>query len=181
MREVFTIGYGGRDTSEFITILNRYRIDTLVDVRSQPYSRYMPDFSSARLSRILNRAGIRYEFMGDSLGGRPKDQTCYSYGPQRKKKLLDARKVRIAGILPQERNRAMCYALSISLSLECNDLNHHLRVRAWFSFTIGRNLGYVVIAHMKLALAPTLPRMLTRRIVWICFNRCRNPPIRETQ
>ncbi len=92
MNEIFTIGYGGRETDEFIALLNRYRIDTLFDVRSQPYSRFSPDFCKERLSAILNRNGINYEFMGDSLGGRPDDSRCYTYSPQRKKKLLDARK-----------------------------------------------------------------------------------------
>ncbi|MCY4064083.1 MAG: DUF488 domain-containing protein [Chloroflexi bacterium] len=92
MHEVFTIGYGGRDTAEFIAMLHEYEIDTLVDVRSQPYSRFAPDFCKERLSTILSRSGIHYKFMGDSLGGRPADSDCYTYSPQRKKKLLDARK-----------------------------------------------------------------------------------------
>ena len=92
MPEVYTIGYGGRETDDFIAILNEYEIDTLVDVRSQPYSRYAPDFCKDRLSLILNRSGIHYEFMGNSLGGRPNDSACYTYSPQRKKKLLDAKK-----------------------------------------------------------------------------------------
>ena len=92
MSEVFTIGYGGRETDEFIAILNDYQIDTLVDVRSQPYSRFAPDFCKERLTTILNRSGIEYQFMGNSLGGRPDDSQCYTYSPQRKKKLLDAKK-----------------------------------------------------------------------------------------
>ena len=92
MGEIFTIGYGGRETDDFIALLNRYEIDTLVDVRSQPYSRYAPDFSRERLAKILSRNGIRYQFMGESLGGRPNDNDCYTYSPQRKKQLLDARK-----------------------------------------------------------------------------------------
>lgn len=92
MNEIFTIGYGGRETDEFIALLNEYEIDTLVDVRSQPYSRYAPDFCKERLAVILNRSGIEYQFMGKSLGGRPADSQCYTYSPQRKKKLLDAKK-----------------------------------------------------------------------------------------
>ena len=92
MKEIFTIGYGGRETDDFIAILNGYKIDTLVDVRSQPYSRYAPDFCKERLSSILDRSGIEYQFMGNSLGGRPDDISCYTYSPQRKKKLLDAKK-----------------------------------------------------------------------------------------
>lgn len=92
MNEIFTIGYGGRETGDFIAILNEYEIDTLVDVRSQPYSRFAPDFCKERLSTILSRSGIAYQFMGDSLGGRPDDSHCYTYSPQRKKMLLDAKK-----------------------------------------------------------------------------------------
>lgn len=92
MNEIFTIGYGGRETEDFIALLNEYDIDTLVDVRSQPYSRHAPDFCKERLSTILTRSGIEYQFMGASLGGRPRDSQCYTYSPQRKKKLLDARK-----------------------------------------------------------------------------------------
>ena len=92
MNEIFTIGYGGRNTDEFLALLNRYSIDTLVDVRSQPYSRYSEDFSQSNLSLTLNRNGIRYQFMGDLLGGRPADSGCYTYSPQRKKNVLDAKK-----------------------------------------------------------------------------------------
>ena len=92
MNEIFTIGYGGRQTREFVSLLSKYDIDTLVDVRSQPYSKFSADFSKTNLSRILNRNGIRYAFMGDSLGGRPDDRNCYTYSPQRKKDLLDAKK-----------------------------------------------------------------------------------------
>ncbi len=92
MNEIFTIGYGGRETDEFIALLNDHKIDTLVDVRSQPYSRFAPDFSRERLAIILKRRGIEYRFMGNSLGGRPADERCYTYSPQRKRRLLDAKK-----------------------------------------------------------------------------------------
>src|SRR5260370_36390208 len=37
---VYTIGYGGRSIEQFIELLNRYEIEFLIDVRSQPYSRF---------------------------------------------------------------------------------------------------------------------------------------------
>ena len=89
MNEIFTIGYGGRDMDEFLRLLDRYRIDTLVDVRSQPYSKFSPDFSKANLIHALRRSGIKYAFMGDALGGRQADRSCYRYSPQRKKAVLD--------------------------------------------------------------------------------------------
>ena len=48
-------------------------------MRSAPYSRYKPEFSKAALEEVLAR-GIRYVFMGDLLGGQPKDEACHSDG-----------------------------------------------------------------------------------------------------
>ena len=89
MNEIYTIGYGNRDIGDFLRLLDRYGIDTLVDVRSQPYSKFSPDFSKASLSHSLRRSGIEYAFMGDALGGRQADRSCYKYSPQRKKAVLD--------------------------------------------------------------------------------------------
>jgi uncharacterized protein (DUF488 family) len=52
----------------------------LVDIRSQPYSRFKQEFSQRSLEQALKAEGIHYMFMGDSLGGRPKDETCYVDG-----------------------------------------------------------------------------------------------------
>lgn len=74
---VYTIGYGARDMVQFLAVLERYQIAYLIDVRSQPYSRHKPEFTRDDLERSLRAAGIRYVFMGDALGGRPNDSTCY--------------------------------------------------------------------------------------------------------
>ena len=74
---IFTIGYGAREIDAFIAVLQQQRIEFLLDVRSRPHSRYKPDFSGDLLEGHLRRAGIRYLFLGDSLGGRPVDPTCY--------------------------------------------------------------------------------------------------------
>jgi uncharacterized protein (DUF488 family) len=74
---IYTIGYGNRSITDFIGLLHKYKIDFLIDIRSRPYSRYNPDFSKEPLERRLKQAGIRYVFMGDTLGGRPDDSTCY--------------------------------------------------------------------------------------------------------
>ena len=77
MTASYTIGYGARDIDAFMAALRRYNIAYLIDVRSQPYSRYKPDFSKDALEEHLRRGGIRYVYMGDTLGGRPDDPTCY--------------------------------------------------------------------------------------------------------
>ncbi len=77
---IYTIGYGTREVDEFISILKANKIAFLIDVRSEPYSRYKPEFSKAALTQHLNKNGIRYVFMGDTLGGRPSSPDCYTDG-----------------------------------------------------------------------------------------------------
>lgn len=74
---IYTIGYGSRSIDEFIEALQEHAIAYLIDVRSAPYSRYKPEFSREPLEAELQRHGIRYVFMGDTLGGHPDDETCY--------------------------------------------------------------------------------------------------------
>lgn len=65
---------------ELMTLLELLRsasIETLVDVRSQPYSSFVPQFNRAPLERELAAAQMRYAFGGGELGGRPSEPTCY--------------------------------------------------------------------------------------------------------
>jgi uncharacterized protein (DUF488 family) len=77
---ILTIGYGSRSTGDFFRILERARVQFLVDVRSNPVSRFNPDFSAEQLNEKLRTVGIRYISMGDTLGGRPEDPSCYENG-----------------------------------------------------------------------------------------------------
>lgn len=74
---IYTIGHSNRSLEAFLELLQRYEIAHVIDVRSQPYSRYTPHFSRAALEFSLKEHHIRYVFMGDTLGGRPKDESCY--------------------------------------------------------------------------------------------------------
>ncbi len=75
---IYTIGYGARGLDELVATLRGYSIEYLVDVRSQPYSRHKPEFTKASLEQGIREAGLRYVFMGDTLGGRPKDAQYYT-------------------------------------------------------------------------------------------------------
>ncbi len=74
---LYTIGHGSRKTDNFLSLVKEFEIQYLVDVRSQPYSRFHPQFSQNNLQRTLLTNGVQYIFMGDELGGRPKDSSCY--------------------------------------------------------------------------------------------------------
>jgi len=56
---IATIGYQGRTISDFIEILKKNRIDMVVDVRNNPFSR-KADFSKKRLTEHLQKAQIEY-------------------------------------------------------------------------------------------------------------------------
>lgn len=74
---LYTIGHGSREAEHFLALLQAFGIEYLIDVRSQPFSRFHPQFSQRTLKLFLEENGIRYVFMGDELGGRPKDASCY--------------------------------------------------------------------------------------------------------
>jgi len=77
---LFTIGYGARTLDEFLAVLKANRIEYLIDVRTAPFSKFKPEFSKDLLQHHLERAGLRYVFMGDSLGGQPRDPACHTDG-----------------------------------------------------------------------------------------------------
>ena len=66
---VFTIGHSTRTLEEFVSLLHESGITLLVDVRSIPRSRAMPQFNIDTLPGALADAGIRYEHLR-ALGGR---------------------------------------------------------------------------------------------------------------
>ena len=78
--EIYTIGHSTHEIEDFLDLLTQVGIDVVVDVRSSPYSRYVPQYNRENIQRSLERAGIEYKFRGRHLGGRPKDITCYKEG-----------------------------------------------------------------------------------------------------
>ncbi len=71
---VYSIGHSDHTIEAFLALLRQHHIVMIVDVRSQPYSQWVPQFNRESLARDLEAAGIRYVFMGDALGGRPSDR-----------------------------------------------------------------------------------------------------------
>ena len=80
---IYTIGHSTHATEAFIDLLQRHGVRCLVDVRSQPYSRWNPQFNRELLAAALQEAGLRYVDLGASLGGRPKDTSLYEPGSER--------------------------------------------------------------------------------------------------
>jgi uncharacterized protein (DUF488 family) len=77
---IFTIGYGARSIDAFLDVLRSQDIAYLIDIRSAPYSKFKPEFSKNALEAAVKAAGMGYVYMGDTLGGQPKDESCYEDG-----------------------------------------------------------------------------------------------------
>jgi uncharacterized protein (DUF488 family) len=80
---IHTIGHSDHTVEDFVDLLKRYNITLVVDVRSQPYSRWVHQFNRELLMRDLQDAGIAYRYMGNSLGGKPADLSLYDPGEER--------------------------------------------------------------------------------------------------
>lgn len=80
MNPVFTIGHSRQTLEQFIALLEQHGITALADIRSKPYSRYVPHFSREALKTAMETAGIAYVFLGTELGARPDDPACYVDG-----------------------------------------------------------------------------------------------------
>src|ERR1700730_12916411 len=74
---IYTIGHSKHPIERFVALLQQHGIDALADVRSTPYSRFNPQFNREKLQASLAAAGIRYVFLGEELGARSKDASCY--------------------------------------------------------------------------------------------------------
>jgi uncharacterized protein (DUF488 family) len=76
-KPLYTIGHGSRTKEDLLNLLKAFEVKYLIDVRSQPYSKFNPHFNQNEIKFFLEVNKIRYVFMGDSIGGRPNDKSCY--------------------------------------------------------------------------------------------------------
>lgn len=67
---IYTIGHSNLKPEELLRLLALPGIHTVVDVRSIPASRRHPQFNKHPLEAMLRRAGLRYAWMGDRIGGK---------------------------------------------------------------------------------------------------------------
>jgi uncharacterized protein (DUF488 family) len=74
---LYSIGHSNHELAAFLELLGRHDIERLVDVRSQPVSRYTTYFSYPDIGKNLGLAGIEYTFLGRELGGRPEGDEFY--------------------------------------------------------------------------------------------------------
>ncbi len=74
---VHTIGHSNHSMEDFLSLLERFEINVLVDVRSNPFTRYSAHFNQGPLRNSMQQAGLKYLFLGRELGGKPNDDSFY--------------------------------------------------------------------------------------------------------
>ena len=77
MPDIYTIGYSNHPFTKFAELIQRQGVNIVCDVRSVPYSRYMEEFCQDRLKKSLEEKKVCYLFLGDELGGRSGNPSCF--------------------------------------------------------------------------------------------------------
>ena len=70
---IYTIGHSTHPIDYFLELLQHYQVNSVVDVRSTPASRFNPQFNKKSLASSLNRKGIGYLHFGEAFGARQTD------------------------------------------------------------------------------------------------------------
>jgi uncharacterized protein (DUF488 family) len=77
MSSFFTCGHSSHDFETWLGLLSQHGVEVVVDTRSSPYSKYVPQFDRELMKRSLEQAGIHYLYLGADLGGRPANPAYY--------------------------------------------------------------------------------------------------------
>ena len=79
-KTIYTIGYAPHTLDSFVEILKSYQVSAIVDVRSSPYSQFKSEFNRENLKDYLKANNVAYVFLGDYLGARVENPSCYTNG-----------------------------------------------------------------------------------------------------
>lgn len=74
VKTIYTIGHSTYKIEEFGELLKQNHINTIIDVRSVPYSKFAPQYNRELLKQYLKNNMICYIYMGDTLGARYEDK-----------------------------------------------------------------------------------------------------------
>lgn len=119
---LFSIGHSNHDFKFVADRLSAAGVTVLADVRSRPYSRFVPAYNSEALKTSLSTAGFGYVYLGRELGGRPVDLALLNNGvpdydrvaassafAEGLERLLKGAETHRIAIMCAERNPAQCH------------------------------------------------------------------------
>lgn len=76
-RPLLTVGHSNHEWPRFVDLIRAHGVTAIADVRSSPFSRFVPWFNRDALERALRGEGIAYAFLGRELGARREEAECY--------------------------------------------------------------------------------------------------------
>ena len=63
MGQLYTIGHSTFPEEHLTELLQSFQVDYLLDVRSVPFSQYVPQYNANQIMHTLDRVGIQYAQM----------------------------------------------------------------------------------------------------------------------
>lgn len=115
--EVLSIGHSNLSYELFLSLLRNAGVTAIADVRSTPHSRHFPHFNQASLQPELKADGVAYVYLGEELGGRPKDSAYFLNGVANYERMINAPMFSI-GV-----DRVITGASAYCIALMCSEHN----------------------------------------------------------
>lgn len=117
-RTIYTLGHSIHTLEYFLEILQEYKINALVDVRSVPMSTFNPQFNALVLKEFLKSHQIKYLPFGEEFGARPTLPELFDESGQVDFKKVQTSKAFQRGLKRLEKglNKGFCIALMSSKS-----------------------------------------------------------------
>jgi uncharacterized protein (DUF488 family) len=78
MKLIYTIGHSSHDNIYFLGLLRKYNINCIVDIRSVPFSKYVPHFNKNVIKKFLDSNNINYVYMADEFGAIREDKNLFN-------------------------------------------------------------------------------------------------------
>lgn len=76
-REIYTIGHSNYELQTLVEMIKKYDIDTIVDLRGTPYSKYNVQYNLDVIKENLKRFDILYIYMGKEFGAQRERREYY--------------------------------------------------------------------------------------------------------
>jgi len=154
LKQVYTIGHSIYKIEDFVKLLQNNNINTIVDVRSIPYSKFAPQYNKEVLKQYLKQNAICYIFMGDTLGARYEDKSLlFDDGKVNFKKVQETKNFQ-DGIVRLERGIEKGYNISLMCSEKEAFDCHRFGLISEFLSKISININHIypdkVIPHKDL-------------------------------
>lgn len=76
--DIYTIGHSNYPVEKLIDMLKRYNINTVVDIRGTPYSKYNVQYNKETIAETLKEAGFIYIYMAKEFAAQRENKISYT-------------------------------------------------------------------------------------------------------